>query len=212
METYREGNIEIKKVEVGPFGNNVYVLVDPVMGTSIVIDAANEADKILSEVRGTKVLAILQTHCHMDHTLALEAFRKETGAPVGIHPEEPSGRQFHPEILIEDGMDIEREGIRLKVLHTPGHTPGGVCFLMGSLLFCGDTVFPGGPGKTSSPQDFERLVESIKRKIYSLSDGTVLLPGHGASTTVGQSKEEYRVFAGKKRGYPVYGDVLWLST
>ncbi len=83
---------------------------------------------------------------------------------------------------------------------------------MDNLLFCGDTVFPGGPGKTGSPQDFEEIVESITQKIYTLPDETILLTGHGASTTIGQSKQEYRVFAGKTRDKPVCGDVLWLTS
>jgi glyoxylase-like metal-dependent hydrolase (beta-lactamase superfamily II) len=212
MDEYIEGNVRIKKIEVGAFGNNVYLLTDTVAKKSILVDAASDAEKILSELGDSELETIVQTHCHMDHTMALESLRKETKARVGINPEEPSASAHKPEISLEDGMEINVGKIRMKVIHTPGHTPGSLSFLLGRFLFCGDTVFPGGPGKTGSPRDFETIIETIKGKIYTLPDETLLLTGHGDSTTVGQSKEEYRVFAEKKRDKPVYGDVLWLTS
>ncbi len=212
MDEHFEGNIRIKKIGVGAFGNNVYLLTDTVAKKSIPIDASSDAEKIISELGDAELEIIVQTHCHMDHTMALETLRKKTKARVGINPQEPSAKEHKPEISLEDGMEIDVGEIRLKVLHTPGHTPGSVSFLLGRFLFCGDTVFPGGPGKTGSPKDFEKIVETINRKIYTLPDETILHTGHGDSTTVAQSKEEYRVFAEKKRDKPIYGDVQWLTS
>ena len=211
MDEYFEGNIGIKSIEVGSFGNNVYLLTDSAAKKSILIDGSSDAEKILSELGDNQLEVIVQTHCHMDHIMALKTLRNKTKARLGINPQEPSAREHNPEIALEDGMEIEAGQIRLKVLHTPGHTPGSVSFLLGRFLFCGDTVFPGGPGKTGSPDDFEKILESITKKIYTLPDETLLLTGHGATTTVGESKEEYKVFAEKKRDHAVYGDVLWLS-
>jgi glyoxylase-like metal-dependent hydrolase (beta-lactamase superfamily II) len=111
---------------------------------------------------------------------------------------------------LEDNQIVGIGKNQIRVIHTPGHTPGSVCFLMGDHLITGDTLFPGGPGKTGSPQDFEDILESITQKIYGLPDHTACYPGHGANTTVGESKKEYRVFAEKERTRPVYGDVEWL--
>ena len=112
--------------------------------------------------------------------------------------------------LVNQILELGKNQIR--VIHTPGHTPGSVCFLIGHHLIAGDTLFPGGPGKTGSPRDFEQILESITQKIYPLPDHTVCYSGHGPNTTVGESKREYRIFAEKKRTKPVYGDVEWLKS
>ena len=98
------------------------------------------------------------------------------------------------------------------MLLTPGHTPGSLCFKAGKYLFAGDTVFPGGPGHTDSPEDFQQLLASITEKIFRLPDDTVVFPGHGEGTTVSKAKEEYAIFASKPHGTVVYGDVTWQSS
>lgn len=202
----------LRKITVGSFENNVYFLLDPLTNESVIIDAAAEADRILQTVRGTRVRFILQTHCHMDHIMALEKVKAGTKAPVGIHPGDEKAFGLHADIHLEDNQILEIGKNRIRVLHTPGHTPGGVCFLIGHHLISGDTLFQGGPGKTASPKDFERILESITKEIYTLPDQTVCYPGHGPSTTVGESREEYRIFAAKKRTKPVCGDVVWLTS
>lgn len=202
----------LRKITVGSFDNNVYLLLDPVTGESVIIDAAAEADRILQSLNGTRVRYILQTHCHMDHIMALEKVRDSTKAPVGIHPADQQAFGIRADIHLEDNQTLEIGKNQIRVIYTPGHTPGGVCFLIGHHLISGDTLFPGGPGKTASPEAFEQLLESITQKIYCLPDDTVCYPGHGPNTTVGESKEEYRVFAEKKRTRPVYGDVEWLRS
>lgn len=202
--------ILLRKITVGSFDNNVYLLVDPITHESLIIDAAAEADRILEAVSGTHVNLILQTHCHMDHIMALDDVRKATKAPVRIHLADEKAFGVHADLYLEDNQVLDIGKNQIRVIHTPGHTPGSVCFLIEKYLISGDTLFPGGPGKTSSPENFRQIVESITQKIYSLPDETVCYPGHGPETTVGESKEEYRVFAGKKRTKPVYGDVEWL--
>ena len=212
MEIIQERGYIIKKMEVQPYQTNVYVIIDQEEPTSVIIDAANDSKRIMKEVEGTTVKYILQTHCHTDHVLALDAIRRATGAPVGINLHEPGFHRFNPELSLEDEDVIAFGNHGLKVLHTPGHTPGSLCLVLGKHLFSGDTLFPGGPGKTGSPQDFVRIIESITTKIYSLPDETIVYPGHGHTTTVGGSKKEYQIFIGKSRTRLLYGDVLWMDS
>ncbi|MBW2057034.1 MAG: MBL fold metallo-hydrolase [Deltaproteobacteria bacterium] len=206
------GKAVLRGITVGAFENNVYFLIDPLAGESVIIDAAAEAERILEAVRGTRVKFILQTHCHMDHVLALKETRSRTGAPVGVHPADQQAFGVSADIHLKDGQTLDLGQETIRVLHTPGHTPGGLCFLIGGHLISGDTLFKGGPGKTAGPEQFRQILESITKKIYCLPDETVCLPGHGPETTVGESKREYEVFARRKRTEPVYGDVVWLAS
>jgi len=98
------------------------------------------------------------------------------------------------------------------VLHTPGHTPGSLCFRVGRYLISGDTIFPGGPGRTSSPDDFKQIVKSITEKIFVLPDDTQIYPGHGNSTVLKNEKEEFAVFTSRPHEPNLCGEVLWLLT
>ncbi len=212
METFDTPKITIKKVPVGNFGNNVYVLVCKATGDSVIVDTSFEARQILEATEGTTVRYILQTHCHSDHIQALAEVKRRTGAPVGIHPDDADHFGIEADFDLHDEDIINFGECQVKVVFTPGHSPGGVGFLFPGHFIIGDTVFPGGPGMTSSPQEFEQLSDSIQQKVYSLPDETALYPGHGENTTVGESKKEYTVFASKVRDRPVCGDVLWLET
>jgi hydroxyacylglutathione hydrolase len=99
----------------------------------------------------------------------------------------------------------------VDVLHTPGHTPGSLCFKITRYLFAGDTIFPGGPGHTDTPDDFREILTSITGKILTLPDSTLILPGHDDGTTVKKAREEYKVFASHPHPPDLSGDVLWLS-
>jgi hydroxyacylglutathione hydrolase len=134
------------------------------------------------------------------------------GIPIGVHRLDAKGLSFGPEILLEDGEEVSCGKMNLKVLHTPGHTPGSLCFQVEKHLISGDTIFPGGPGKTNSPTDLRRIIESITRKILVLPDDTVICPGHGDSTILRKEKEEFVVFSSRPHDPNLYGDVLWLSS
>ncbi len=114
-------------------------------------------------------------------------------------------------MLLKDGDMITLGNLKIAVLHTPGHTPGSLCFKIIKYLIAGDTIFPGGPGKTWSPEDFKKIIASITGKILTLPDDTAIYPGHGDSTTVKKSKEEYAAFASRQHPDDLYGDILWLS-
>ena len=202
--------LEVIHMMVGPFENNIYIVRDRNSGRCLLIDAAAEADAILGAIGDDHLEAVLLTHTHMDHIQALRAILEKKGAPIGVHPQEPEAASLKPGISLADGQRITVGSHELEVLHTPGHTPGSVCFLLRpALCFCGDTVFPGGPGKTSSPEAFLRIVQSLENKIYTLADDVRLLPGHGEGTTVGDSRGEYDAFKSQPREEAPWGDVLW---
>jgi glyoxylase-like metal-dependent hydrolase (beta-lactamase superfamily II) len=190
------GPAEITKMSVGSMDNNVYFVA---VGDEIaVVDGgSNELDAVLGELAGRPLEMVLQTHNHGDHTVVLRDLVEKTKAPVYAHPADalPVGAE-----QLDDGATIGLGGVLLKVLHTPGHTPGGVCFLLEesdeSHLFSGDTLFPGGPGNTRGSADlFAQIMRSLDEKLFVLPDETNVYPGHGADTTIGAARphlEEWR--------------------
>jgi hydroxyacylglutathione hydrolase len=199
-----ENWMKIKRLQVGFFENNCYVVTCTRTREGVIIDPAAEAKRILGETAEIKVQYILITHGHMDHIGALEEVRKQTGAAVGIHARDARALKEKPDFFLEDGQTLTFGDVVLKVLHTPGHSPGGVCFLTGKILFSGDTIFPNGPGNTTIPGADEPLIlSSIHLKIFILPEDTVIYPGHGLETTVGQEKATsfYPVPQGMKRDH-----------
>jgi glyoxylase-like metal-dependent hydrolase (beta-lactamase superfamily II) len=180
---------QLKHFSVGSFDNNVYILVNPVTRESILFDAPTDAARILRELEGTQLKAILMTHTDGDHVEALNEIVEATGAPVGVHPLDAGRLPRSPDFEIADGQELDLAGIRLKALHTPGHAPGSLCFLTDSILIAGDTLFPGGPGNTDRADgNFGQIIDSIRTKLFVLPDLTRVYPGHGKSTTIGDER------------------------
>ena len=148
----------------------------------------------------------------MDHLGALTEIKPKLRIPIGAHRLDAKGLPLRPEILLEDGEKVPYGKTCLKVLHTPGHTPGSLSFLIGRYLIAGDTIFPGGPGKTRSPADLKLIVESISSKIFVLPDDTAIYPGHGDSTVLRKEREEFAIFSSRSHDPNLFGDVLWLSS
>jgi glyoxylase-like metal-dependent hydrolase (beta-lactamase superfamily II) len=208
----KDDNLQIDKVTVGAFDNNCYIITCPKRGESAVVDAPAEAGSILKGLEGTQPRFILITHTHMDHLGALSELKSKLGIPIAVHPLDAKRLSLKPEILLGDGETVSIGNVKLKVLHTPGHTPGSVCFLTGKYLISGDTLFPGGPGKTGSPANLRQIIESIREKIFCLPDDTQVHPGHGDSTILKKEKKEFALFSSRPHDPHLCGDVLWLSS
>ena len=207
---YENDGVRIHKIVASPYDNNAYIIVCKSTGKSLIIDTPRDADLVLAEAAGTDVTAVAITHGHRDHIEGYDAFRAGLTAPFGLHRDDTPRLEPHaPEFFLEDGESLQVGELSLELLHTPGHTPGGVCLLMGVHLFSGDTLFPGGPGKTQTPEALHQVIESITGRLLTLPDETAVYPGHGADTTIGAAKEEYADFASRPHASDLCGDVLW---
>ena len=183
---WSDTGVEVHKVVVGPVENNVFVIRCTSTGEAVLIDAANEHDRLLELCRGLGVRTVLETHGHWDHIQAIPAVR-EAGYEVGVTAEDAAMLPSY-DYLLEDDTVVEVGRLRLRTLHTPGHTPGSMSFHVEGtpLLFTGDTLFPGGPGATQYGGDFATIIGSIDGRIFSKFDeSTIVLPGHGLDTTLG---------------------------
>jgi glyoxylase-like metal-dependent hydrolase (beta-lactamase superfamily II) len=182
--------VEVRKFSVGPMDNNVYLLTDRQSGRALLIDAANDADRILAEVEDLDIAAIFTTHGHHDHWQALNQVANATGAPTYLHPADAGMVPRIADYAAEDGQRIAFGSAEVTLIHTPGHTPGSTCVLLdGRHLFSGDTLFPGGPGATKFPGgDFPTIIDSVENKLFTLPPDTLVMPGHGADTTIGTER------------------------
>lgn len=204
--------ILIERIETAPFGTNAYVMVCLRTKESVLVDAPGDTPTILVSLEGTKLQYILITHSHFDHTGALNELKGRMNVPIAAHQADAKRIPLPPDLLLKDGEVLSFGKIKLKVLHTPGHTPGSLCFQSGIHLLSGDTLFPGGPGKTGSPSDFNEIITSLKEKIFVLPDKVRVYPGHGDGTVLKKEKEEFAVFCSRKHSPDLCGDVLWLSS
>ncbi len=183
---WSDSGAEVHSLVVGPVDNNVFIIRCKRTGEAVLLDAANEHDRLLPLCQRLGVRRVLETHGHWDHIQAVPALR-DAGYDVAITAADAPMLPSY-DSLLEDDSVVEVGELRLKTLATPGHTPGSMCFLLEGtpLLFSGDTLFPGGPGKTSLPGgDFPTILRSIDERLFPLDPGTLVLPGHGADTTIG---------------------------
>jgi len=200
----------IDRVVVSPFATNCYIVGPEESKQGIIIDPGDESRVILEKVAdlGLDIKLIVLTHGHIDHVGALKAVKEATGAEMAIHADDAKslrglrgllksilvpGLSYPvpppPERLLKDGDSLDAGDLHFKVLHTPGHTPGGICLLGEGVVFSGDTLFNYGIGRTDLPGgSYQRLMESIRAKLMVLPDETVVYPGHGPETTIGAER------------------------
>jgi len=186
---YEDPQAEITKVVVGPMDNNVFVVRCRQTGDAVLLDAANEHEKLLELCKRLNVRKVLETHGHWDHIQAVPAVR-DAGYEVGVTRAD-AGMLPSYDFVLEDDSVIEVGRLRLHTTLTPGHTPGSMCFrIEGSpVLLAGDTLFPGGPGNTSfEGGDFDTIIRSIDGLFARLPDDTIVMPGHGDDTTIGAER------------------------
>ncbi len=191
------GPAEITKLSVGQMDNNIYVIA--VSDDVAIVDAgSNEASYVLGQLGDRPLRAILQTHNHGDHIVTLKEVVASTGAEVFAHPDDKLPVDAEP--IGDDAIVHGLGDVEISVLHTPGHTPGSVCFVLREAgethVFAGDTLFPGGPGNTfGDKQAFATIMRSLDEKLFVLPDDAHIYPGHGGDTTIGKERpslEEWR--------------------
>lgn len=182
-------DIELKQFSGGSYNNNVYMLVDPESNESVVFDAPLDVERVIRDLDGTSIKYILMTHCDADHVTVLKELKRATSAPIGVHPAEADRLPVAADFELHDGQEIPLGPHTIRALATPGHSPGGMSFLVDDILIGGDTLFPGGPGNTKRPDgDFDQIIDSIRTKLMVLPDNTRVFPGHGNPTTIGEEK------------------------
>jgi glyoxylase-like metal-dependent hydrolase (beta-lactamase superfamily II) len=198
MAHYEGDDLIVHKIDVGDMENNTYVLECPDTHEALLVDCCFESGKILSEIGGATVVTIVQTHGHFDHVQVLPELKEKLDVPVAAHPAEDYPVTIDREL--SDGDEIAFGGCRATVIHTPGHTPGGICLLVGKHLISGDTLFPGGPGNTWGDADkFAEIIDAVETKLFTLPDETIVYPGHGADTTIGAERPHLQEW--KDRGW-----------
>jgi glyoxylase-like metal-dependent hydrolase (beta-lactamase superfamily II) len=184
---WEDATCELHRMVVGPMDNNVYVLRCRRSGEALLVDAANEHEALLEVCQRLGVTQVVETHGHWDHIQAVGAVR-EAGISVSVTAEDAAMLPSY-DLLLEDDSILQVGRLRVRTVATPGHTPGSMCFFVEGtpLLLSGDTLFPGGPGNTTfEGGDFPTIIRSIETRLFGRYPGdTVVLPGHGASTTIG---------------------------
>lgn len=188
---WSNADVEVHKVVVGPYDNNVFVVRCRRSGDAALIDAANEHELLLELCKTLGVRRVLETHGHWDHIQAVPAMR-EAGYEVAVTAlDAPRLKDVGYDVFLDDAEVIEVGHLRLHVIHNPGHTEGSISFAVEGtpLLFTGDTLFPGGPGNaTFDGGDFATIIESIDTKLFTFPAETIVLPGHGLDTTIGTER------------------------
>ena len=207
--------LEILRFTFGPFAENTYVVVGPSGRRAMIVDPGIDSEPVLDAVRerGLTVELILNTHGHLDHVACNAFFKRETGAPIAIHPADLpflrnvsrqasiyglSAEDSPPaDLELVEGVGLAFDGVTFDVIHTPGHTPGGVCVRHGGQMLVGDTLFAGSVGRTDLPGgDWDALLSSIREKLFLLPENVLCLPGHEGETTIGR----------ERRTNPIVGD------
>ncbi|MEK7366613.1 MAG: MBL fold metallo-hydrolase [candidate division NC10 bacterium] len=208
--------MKVHAFTVGPLQSNSYLLADEVTREAALFDPGMESEPVadvLARERLT-VTAIINTHGHFDHVFGNAYFKAKTGAPLLMHRAdldlvkrlEEQSLYFGfratpsppPDRFLEEGDEVRVGGIRLRVLHTPGHSPGGICLVTDGTAFVGDTLFAGSIGRTDLPGgSAETLLTSIREKLLTLPDDTVIYPGHGPATTIGHERRHNPFLTGR---------------
>ena len=206
---------------ISGFANNAYLITCRQTNKSVIIDTPAKPTALISAAKNTEVTAVLITHGHRDHVEGLMNVTTHFEVPIGIGIADRESLPESAQTSINFTKDhrIEIGNIGIQTVATPGHTQGSTCFIVQPIknnkehahIFSGDTLFPGGPGKSASHARLIQMIDSIKTHIFTLEQSTVVLPGHGEFITVGNSKKEYDLFSARPLDPTLYGNVTWLK-
>ena len=200
----------ITSITVGTFNENCYILSDPETEQCLVVDPGAEPERILALLGKRPVMMILLTHGHRDHIGAVNAIRDATGAQVRIHPRDAHMLgEVKADSWLHDGDALPFGQHSVRILHTPGHTPGQVSLLIGRHALVGDTIFEGGPGRTWCPDDFRLTLATLRGQVLSWPDDTICYPGHGSSFRLGDIRPQVEQFLARQRDFHFSGDAEW---
>lgn len=206
-----DGAVRIVKIgPMGPFNNNAYIVRDTSARQALLVDMPLDEGPLLEAIASEGgVQTIVATHWHQDHWMTYDAVRAATSAPVLVGAAEIKIPAERIDGRLDDGAELRIGGVRLTVLHTPGHTPGSISLRVGKAVITGDTLFDGGPGKTFAAGDLERILATISSRLLPLPEETHVLPGHGANTTISESRRGYEAYGQHPKPAGFYGDVTW---
>src|SRR4051794_26609905 len=187
--------LTIRKLAVSDMANNAYLLVSPATGEALLVDAAADPEKLLDLVGDADLRTVVTTHGHWDHHRALPQVVEATGAVTVAHPADAGDLPVPVQRPVEHGDTVTVGDQTLEVVHLRGHTPGSIALVWrgaddaGTHVFTGDSLFPGGPGRTTDPTDFTSLMDDLEERIFGrLDDTTWFYPGHGNDSTLGAER------------------------
>jgi glyoxylase-like metal-dependent hydrolase (beta-lactamase superfamily II) len=211
ITVFEDGGVRIVKVgPMGPYDNNAYIVRDVAAGEALLVDMPLEEGPLLAAIAAEGgIRTVIATHWHPDHWMTYDAVRAATGAPVLVGAVEVKIPEERIDGRLADGAEVKVGAARITVLHTPGHTPGSISLRVGGAVITGDTLFNGGPGKTSAKGDLETLVESITARLLPLPEETVVMPGHGVNTTIAESRSGVAAYQRHPKPAGFFGDVAW---
>lgn len=198
----------LKSATVGPWPMNSYVLICPDTRESILIDPGAEPETLSGMLAGSTPVAIVLTHAHHDHIGVLKEMKAQLGVPVYIHPAE----RLAAERSISDGDTFKLGTHELRLVHTPGHTPGMITIMLPDpRAIVGDTIFQGGPGRTWSAQDFKVTMNTMRDIVFQWPDETECFPGHGPSFRIGDERPDFEAFLKRQHPSNLHGHVSWVE-
>lgn len=181
----------LRRIVVGPYQTNCYVLGCKETNHGMVIDPGDEVLRIVKEINrlGLEIKYIAITHGHIDHVGGVSELKRITKAPVLIHRLDADALGNRPDGFLEEGQSLQVGNYSISVIHTPGHSPGGVCLYAPGAVFTGDALFAGSVGRTDFPGgSHELLVQGVRQKIFPLGDSLRVYPGHGPESTIGRER------------------------
>jgi glyoxylase-like metal-dependent hydrolase (beta-lactamase superfamily II) len=211
ITVFDDGGVRIVKVgPMGPYGNNAYVVRDVAARAAVLVDMPADAEPLLAAIAAEGgVQTVIATHWHPDHWTTYDEVRAATHAPVLVGSSEIRIPEERIDGRLDDGAEVKVGSARIGVIHTPGHTPGSISLRIGRALISGDTLFNGGPGKTSARGDLETIMASITARLLPLPEETIVLPGHGTTTTIAASRRGVAAYQRHPKPAGFYGDVEW---